>query len=124
MKYLIILVLLVQIISCKEKSEKIDNVVTETKKSVSRNNPSTVLTSKTEIKDSVTKPIPPILLKPEIIKIPKIICDPKSCFNQNLKINNAIHLINSGIENTQWFVVERKKVNYQHRKLDQTDTIG
>ena len=46
-----------------------------------------------------------------------------SCFNPNLKIEDAIELINSGIENTQWFIVENKKVYYQHTQLDQTDTI-
>lgn len=117
MKFILVLVLLIQLISCKEKSEKVDNVVTETKTNIFRNKPTNVLTSKTKIKDTLTIPIP---LKP---KIPEIINEPIKCFNPNLRISDAINVINSGIGDTQWFVAERKKINYQHIKLDLSDTI-
>ncbi|WP_265427800.1 hypothetical protein [Chryseobacterium sp. YIM B08800] len=66
---------------------------------------------------------PPIPIPPKIVvvKIPYI--EPIKCFNPNLTINDAVELINSRIMDTQWFIVEDKKVNYQHIKLDQTDTI-
>ena len=63
-------------------------------------------------------PIPP---KPIVVKIPYN--EPIKCFNPNLKVDDAIELINSGVEDTQWFIVEKKKVNHQHTTLDQTDTI-
>lgn len=67
------------------------------------------------------KPTIPVLptFKPIPVEPPHTI----SCFNPNLKIEDAIDLINSGVVNTQWFIVENKKVNHQHIKLDQTDTI-
>lgn len=67
------------------------------------------------------KPTIPVLptFKPVPVEPPRTI----SCFNPNLKIEDAIELINSGVENTQWFIVENKKVDYQHTQLDQTDTI-
>lgn len=66
---------------------------------------------------------PPIPVPPKlpVVKIPYN--EPIKCFNPNLRVDDAIELINSGVEDTQWFIVERKEVSYQHTKLDQTDTI-
>lgn len=46
-----------------------------------------------------------------------------SCFDPNLKIDDAIKLVNEGTEDTQWFIVDKKEVNCQKKKLDVTDTI-
>lgn len=48
---------------------------------------------------------------------------PISCFDPNLKIDEAIKLINAGVQDTQWFIVEKKEVTFQKNKLDFTDTI-
>ena len=69
------------------------------------------------------KGIPPPIPVPPVAKPVNDVIKPISCFNPNLRVDDAIELINSGVENTQWFTVERKEVSYQHTKLDQTDTI-
>ncbi len=83
---------------------------------LSTNNPSNSLTANTKIKDSVAKSIPPKIPIPPPTTVIK-------CFNPNLELNAAIELINSGVESTQYFVVERKTVRYQKEQLDATDTI-
>lgn len=58
-------------------------------------------------------PLQPVYYQPPAI----------SCFDPNLSIDNAIELISSGIEDTQWFIVDKKNVSNEHNKLDQKDTI-
>ncbi|WP_407481955.1 hypothetical protein [Elizabethkingia meningoseptica] len=122
--------LLVFLIGCKEKkvqaasSGKNETTVTRTSKEnqeTVRNNikkdSAPVFNSK-EIKDipavpTIRVPVPPVGNTPPVI----------SCFNPNLKLSDAVDLINSDITDTQWFIVENKEVNYQKNKLGKTDTI-
>ncbi|MBC9929976.1 hypothetical protein [Chitinophaga qingshengii] len=59
-------------------------------------------------------PIPPVPLPPPTTN---------SCFDPNLTIASAVDLIHSGVENTQWFIVENKEVGYLKSTFDLTDTI-
>ena len=60
-----------------------------------------------------------------IISIPPIMYEnpPISCFNPNLKIEDAIDLINSGAVDTQKFIVERKEVPNHPDYFTENDTI-
>lgn len=66
--------------------------------------------------------LPVITIKVPVAPI-NIVNNPISCFDPNLKVNDAIDLINSGAKNTQWFIVEQKEVNYLKKQFDQLDTI-
>lgn len=61
-----------------------------------------------------TAPVPPVPMPPPTTN---------SCFDPNLKVADAMVLINSGVENTQWFIVENKEVSYQKNSFAPTDSI-
>ena len=133
MKFLIFLIFLLIICGCKNPKERSDNLQQKLKpiaiktnemdsdKNISKDTMPDFDKIKYTIEEKGIKPTIPVLptFKPVPVEPPHTI----SCFNPNLKIEDAIELINSGIENTQWFIVENKKVDYQHTQLDQTDTI-
>ena len=133
MKLLIFAILLLTMSGCNNQNEKTAKVEQKLKTIVLKTNKidSSENISKDTIPDfnsikyasdkKAIKPPIPVPPKPIMVKIPYN--EPIKCFNPNLSLNSAIELINSGIENTQWFIVENKKVNYKHNKLDQTDTI-
>ena len=118
--------LLVFLIGCKEKkvpaasSGKNKTTATRTPKEnqfTVKKDSAPVFNSK-ELKDipavtTIRVPVPPVGNTPPVI----------SCFNPNLKLSDAVDLINSEITDTQWFIVENKEVNYQKNKFDKTDTI-
>ena len=133
MNFIKFAILLLFIISCNNSKENSDNFEQKTKDFEIKSNgmdsiediSKDTMNDLDEIKYPNTKkeinppvPTPP---KPIVVKIPYN--EPIKCFDPNLSLNSAIELINSGVENTQWFIVENKKVNYKHNKLDQTDTI-
>ncbi|PSL88785.1 hypothetical protein C7V10_09020 [Elizabethkingia miricola] len=62
-------------------------------------------------------------VKQPILHPIKFTNDPISCFDPNLDLNAAVDLINSEVVDTQWFIVERKEVNYMKNKLDTSDSI-
>ena len=118
--------LLVFLIGCKEKkvpaasSDKNKTTVTRTPKEnqVTVKKDSVPVFNSKELKDipavpTIKVPVPPVGNTPPVI----------SCFNPNLKLSDAVDLINSDITDTQWFIVENKEVNYQKNKFDKTDTI-
>lgn len=133
MKFLIFLIFLLIICGCNNPKERSDNLQQKLKpiaiktnemdsdKNISKDTMPDFDKIKYTIEEKGIKPTIPVLptFKPVPVEPPHTI----SCFNPNLKIEDAIELINSGIENTQWFIVENKKVDYQHTQLDQTDTI-
>ncbi|MDE5490852.1 hypothetical protein [Elizabethkingia meningoseptica] len=118
--------LLVFLIGCKEKkvpaasSGKNKTTATRTPKEnqVTVKKDSAPVFNSKELKDipavpTIKVPVPPVGNTPPVI----------SCFNPNLKLSDAVDLINSEITDTQWFIVENKEVNYQKNKFDKTDTI-
>ncbi|OHT30496.1 hypothetical protein BAX95_08490 [Elizabethkingia meningoseptica] len=118
--------LLVFLIGCKEKkvpaasSGKNKTTATRTPKEnqVTVKKDSAPVFNSKELKDipavpTIRVPVPPTGNTPPVI----------SCFNPNLKLSDAVDLINSEITDTQWFIVENKEVNYQKNKFDKTDTI-
>lgn len=125
MRLLLVLVFLIQLTSCKKESKGIHNALKERQRTVFKTDSVTVLKPKKELKKAIKVPIPPPPIPPPIpIKIVSgITIEPINCFDPNLDLRSAIELITLGTENTQWFVVEKKNVNYQHIKLDETDTI-
>ena len=126
MKFIKSVISLLIISGCNNPKEKPDNLQQKLK-------PIAIKTNEVDSDKNISKDTMPDFdkikyaidekgIEPEIpvpVEPPRTI----SCFNPNLKIEDAIELINSGVENTQWFIVENKKVDYQHTQLDQTDTI-
>lgn len=125
MKFIKFLIFLLIISGCNNPKEKPDNLQQKLK-------PIAIKTNEVDSDKNISKDTMPDFdkikyaidekgIEPEIpVPVPPHTI---SCFNPNLKIEDAIELINSGIENTQWFIVENKKADYQHTQLDQTDTI-
>ena len=105
--------------SCNTPKEKPDNLEQKLKPVAIKTNKNDSVKYSTE-KKGIQPPIP---VPPKLIVVKLPYNKPIKCFNPNLRIDDAIELINSGVENTQWFLVERKEVDYHHTKLDQTDTI-
>jgi hypothetical protein len=66
--------------------------------------------------------LPVVTIKVPISPI-NVVTNPISCFDPNLKINEALELINTGAKDTQWFIVEQKEVDYLKKQFDQLDTI-
>lgn len=133
MKFIKFAILFLFTSSCNNSKENTDNFEQKTKNieiktngmdsivSISKDTmPELVEIIYPDIKKEIDQPIPPPP-KPIVVKTPYN--EPIKCFNPNLSLHSAIELINSGVENTQWFIVENKKVHYKHNKLDQTDTI-
>lgn len=125
LKQISIFLILLGIISCKEEIKKDMHKLSDVNKPIDtqvnifKKNYDTILVNKPIRNDSAKFEIPP---KPTL-RVSEIRIEPIKCFNPNLNFNSAIELINSGTENTQWFIVERKEVDFQHTKLDETDTI-
>ena len=127
-KRILIFLILLEIVSCKEETKKDMHKLNDANKpidaqvNISKKESDTILEHKPIRNDSAKFEIPPKPKLPEL-KVTEVRIEPIKCFDPNLNINDAIKLINSGVDNTQWFIVERKEVNFQHTELDETDTI-
>lgn len=128
MKFTLFTIFIFTIICCNNKKERLVNSVAEkinykntTTETDSQKNVLKKDTSITPNKNNYQKAI---IKPPPIPKIPEVwVNEPVKCFDPNININAAIQLINSGVEDTQWFIVENKAVSNQKNKLNFTDTI-
>ncbi|TYO88085.1 hypothetical protein LX74_03447 [Elizabethkingia miricola] len=126
MKTLRLIPILLCIVCCKDKTVSNTNkkqTMTPVVKQDSNLN-STKKDEVSELNKNELQEIPiETTVKQPILHPIKFTNDPISCFNPNLDLNAAVDLINSEAVDTQWFIVERKEVNYMKNKLDTSDSI-